>query len=85
MADQKTPYRCIGTFKLKGETVRCNKIIAEIEHVNDAKILLKCPKCGTMNTIEAKPTAKEDNTSTVLLNGHSTINLGSFNFQHISE
>lgn len=81
MAAEKTSFRCNGTIKLKGETVRCNKIIAEIEHVNDAKILLKCPKCGTMNTIEGRP--KNNKISGVVLKQDELI-LGTFPIQHIS-
>ena len=46
---------CTGTIKAKGEMVPCRRIIAEIEYANDVKMEIKCPKCGTMNTIQARP------------------------------
>lgn len=85
MADKKTVFKCNGTIELKGEKMKCNKILAEIEHVNDARINIKCHKCGTMNVIEAS-TEKESTSSGVILNGHlQQFNLGTFGIQHISE
>lgn len=61
----------------------CNKVIAENDYINDARLFIKC-KCGVTNTIEAKP--KQAETSGVITNGHNNgLVLGTFSIQNISD
>lgn len=56
----KREVRCTGTRKNRnGDIIPCTRIIAEIEYVNDARLLIKCGSCGTMNIIEANQTREQ--------------------------
>ena len=58
---EKRKFICTGTVKDKqGKILPCNRIIAEIEYANDVRIEIKCGKCGTMNTIQARPKVKTE-------------------------
>ena len=72
---------CTGTLKQKGQETRCNRILAEVEYANDVRLEIKCPKCGTMNIIEAKPKHKPELKLIETVHG---IELGSFPIIEIS-
>ena len=77
----KRKITCNGTRKNRnGEVISCNRIIAEVEFVNDARIEIKCGSCGTMNVIEATPKNKEREAVKETLKG----GLGSFTITNIS-
>lgn len=86
MAEKKIIVQCKGTLIIKNVETKCERVIAEIERLNDAKIVIKCGKCGKENIIQATPPKQPESTA-IIMNGHNnhSIQLGTFSIQHISE